>query len=88
MIAVQFDHVSKRYRAGRSGTVIDMVAANVDRRRGRNSQGHRFLFAALATNAVLANIHLIVVGDGDLRQAPPDGSIFMADAALRASLMP
>jgi hypothetical protein len=69
VIAIQLDHVSKRNRAGRSRSVIDMVAANGDCRRGGNSQGHRFLFEALATNAVLANVRLIVVGDADLRQA-------------------
>ena len=32
-------------------------------------KGHRFLFSALAGDARLANIHLLVVGDGDLRDA-------------------
>lgn len=35
-------------------------------------KGHRFLFEALASNDALADVHLIVVGDGDLRQALRD----------------
>jgi glycosyltransferase involved in cell wall biosynthesis len=30
-------------------------------------KGHRFLFDALATNRSLADVHLLVVGDGELR---------------------
>ncbi len=39
-IAVQLDRVSKRYRAGRSRTVVDLVASRVDRIRGRRDEIH------------------------------------------------
>ncbi len=32
-------------------------------------KGHRYLFEALATHAALTDVHLLVVGDGDLREA-------------------
>jgi glycosyltransferase involved in cell wall biosynthesis len=35
-------------------------------------KGHRHLLAAVASTAALANVHLIVVGDGELRQALED----------------
>jgi homopolymeric O-antigen transport system ATP-binding protein len=40
VIAIQLDHVTKRYRAGRSRTLVDLVGANLDRLRGRGSQIH------------------------------------------------
>src|SRR5712664_2545328 len=39
-IAIQLDRVSKRYRAGRSRTVVDLVASNLDRLRGKRDEGH------------------------------------------------
>jgi len=39
-IAIQLDRVSKRYRAGRSRTIVDLVASQVDRMRGRTHQIH------------------------------------------------
>jgi ABC-type polysaccharide/polyol phosphate transport system ATPase subunit len=38
--AVRLEAVSKRYRAGRSRTVIDLVASNIDRLRGRSREIH------------------------------------------------
>src|SRR4051812_43274264 len=38
--AIQLEHVSKRYRAGRSRTVVDLVAASVDQLRGRGRDVH------------------------------------------------
>ncbi len=35
MTAIRLDHVSKRYRAGRSRTVVDVIASAVERLRGR-----------------------------------------------------
>jgi ABC-type polysaccharide/polyol phosphate transport system ATPase subunit len=35
MIAIRLDHVTKRYRAGRSRTIVDLVASAFDRLRGR-----------------------------------------------------
>src|SRR4051812_43411393 len=34
-IAIRFERVTKRYRAGRSRTVVDLIASSVDRMRGR-----------------------------------------------------
>jgi ABC-type polysaccharide/polyol phosphate transport system ATPase subunit len=39
-IAIQLEHVSKRYRAGRSRTIVDLIASQVDRLRGRTDQVH------------------------------------------------
>lgn len=33
-VAIQLEHVTKRYRAGRSRTVVDLVASTIDRLRG------------------------------------------------------
>jgi ABC-type polysaccharide/polyol phosphate transport system ATPase subunit len=38
--AIQLEHVSKRYRTGRSRTVVDLVASSVDRLRGRQAEVH------------------------------------------------
>jgi ABC-type polysaccharide/polyol phosphate transport system ATPase subunit len=38
--AVQLDHVTKRYRAGRSRTLADMIVSNIDRLRGRTAAVH------------------------------------------------
>jgi len=39
-IAIQLDHVTKRYRAGRSRTLVDMVASNVSGWRGQSADVH------------------------------------------------
>jgi lipopolysaccharide transport system ATP-binding protein len=39
-IAIQLDHVTKRYRAGRSRTLVDMVASNVAGWRGQSADVH------------------------------------------------
>ena len=39
-IAIQLDHVTKRYRAGRSRTLVDMVASSVAGWRGQSSEVH------------------------------------------------
>jgi len=38
--AVRLESASKRYRAGRSRTIIDLVASNIDRLRGRSQDVH------------------------------------------------
>ena len=38
--AIQLEQVTKRYRAGRSRTVIDLIASNLDRMRGRAQDVH------------------------------------------------
>jgi ABC-type polysaccharide/polyol phosphate transport system ATPase subunit len=40
LTAIQLDHVTKRYRAGRSRTLVDLVGSNLDRIRGRNQTVH------------------------------------------------
>jgi lipopolysaccharide transport system ATP-binding protein len=39
-VAIQLDHVTKRYRAGRSRTIVDLIASNVDRLRGKSIEVH------------------------------------------------
>jgi len=39
-ITIQLDHVTKRYRTGRSRTVVDLVASSLDRFRGRRDEVH------------------------------------------------
>ena len=39
-IAIQLERVSKRYRAGRSRTIVDLVASTVDGWRGKTSEVH------------------------------------------------
>ena len=39
-IAIQLEHVTKRYRAGRSRTIVDLVASSVDQLRGRSTEVH------------------------------------------------
>ncbi|PYQ90474.1 MAG: hypothetical protein DMG03_00505 [Acidobacteria bacterium] len=39
-LAIQLAHVSKRYRTGRSRTIVDLVASNLDRLRGRAAEVH------------------------------------------------
>jgi ABC-type polysaccharide/polyol phosphate transport system ATPase subunit len=39
-IAVQLESVSKRYRSGRSRTVVDLVASSIDALRGREEEVH------------------------------------------------
>jgi ABC-type polysaccharide/polyol phosphate transport system ATPase subunit len=39
-IAIQLENVSKRYRTGRSRTVVDLVAGSIDAMRGKNQEVH------------------------------------------------
>ena len=38
--SIRLEHVTKRYRAGRSRTIIDLIASNLDRVRGRSQDVH------------------------------------------------
>jgi ABC-2 type transport system ATP-binding protein len=40
MLALQLDRVTKRYRVGRSRTLVDLVASKIDRLRGREEEMH------------------------------------------------
>jgi ABC-2 type transport system ATP-binding protein len=39
-LAIQLDRVTKRYRAGRSRTVVDLIGSNIDRIRGKAQDVH------------------------------------------------
>ena len=39
-LAIQLDRVTKRYRTGRSRTIVDLVASNLDRARGKRDEVH------------------------------------------------
>ncbi len=39
-IAIQLEHVTKRYRTGRSRTIVDLVAGSIDQLRGRSDDVH------------------------------------------------
>ncbi len=39
-IAIQLEHVTKRYRTGRSRTIVDLVAGSLDQIRGRSDEVH------------------------------------------------
>ena len=39
-IAIQLAHVSKRYRTGRSRTLVDLVASSIDQLRGKSDEVH------------------------------------------------
>src|SRR6266487_2051183 len=39
-LAIQLDQVTKRYRAGRSRTVVDLIGSNIDRMRGKAQDVH------------------------------------------------
>src|SRR3954466_1518539 len=39
-LAIQLEHVTKRYRAGRSRTLVDMLAQSVSGWRGKSSEVH------------------------------------------------
>lgn len=39
-IAIQLEHVTKRYRTGRSRTIVDLVASSIDDLRGKSTEVH------------------------------------------------
>jgi ABC-type polysaccharide/polyol phosphate transport system ATPase subunit len=39
-VAIQLEHVSKRYRTGRSRTIVDLVAGSIDAMRGKSDEVH------------------------------------------------
>jgi homopolymeric O-antigen transport system ATP-binding protein len=39
-VAIQLDRVTKRYRTGRSRTIVDLIASKVDRARGKTDEIH------------------------------------------------
>jgi ABC-type polysaccharide/polyol phosphate transport system ATPase subunit len=53
-LAIQLARVSKRYRTGRSRTIVDLVASNIDRLRGRTADVH-----SAARGRIDATIHAL-----------------------------
>ena len=53
-IAIRLEGVSKRYRTGRSRTIVDLVAANIDRLRGRRAEVH-----SVSRGPIGATIHAL-----------------------------
>jgi ABC-type polysaccharide/polyol phosphate transport system ATPase subunit len=51
---IQLENVTKRYRAGRSRTIVDLVASQIDRARGRTTEIH-----SAARGRVDATIHAL-----------------------------
>ncbi len=51
---IELDRVSKRYRTGRSRTIVDLVASNLDRLRGRSDEVH-----SAARGRIDATIHAL-----------------------------
>ena len=39
-IAIQLEHATKRYKAGRSRTIVDLVASSFDQFRGKSTEIH------------------------------------------------
>ena len=48
-IAIQLESVSKRYRTGRSRTVVDLVASSIDALRGRDDEVHSATRGAMSS---------------------------------------
>jgi lipopolysaccharide transport system ATP-binding protein len=69
-IAIQLDRVTKRYRAGRSRTIVDLIASRIDRLRGRSDQIH-----SAARGRVDATIHALRDVSFDVRQGAGLGII-------------
>jgi lipopolysaccharide transport system ATP-binding protein len=69
-IAIQLDRVTKRYRAGRSRTIVDLIASRIDRFRGRSDQIH-----SAARGRVDATIHALRDVSFDVRQGAGLGII-------------
>ena len=53
-IAIRLEGVSKRYRTGRSRTIVDLVAGNIDRLRGRRAEVH-----SVSRGRIGATIHAL-----------------------------
>jgi homopolymeric O-antigen transport system ATP-binding protein len=61
MLAIQLDHVAKRYRTGRSRTIVDLVASKIDRLRGKRDEMHTAEYGRIdATMWALRDVSLDV----------------------------
>ena len=70
MISVQLDQVSKRYRVGRSRTVVDLVASTIDALRGQSSEVY-----SAARGAVDSTIHALRDVSFEIKQGSGVGII-------------
>jgi ABC-type polysaccharide/polyol phosphate transport system ATPase subunit len=69
-IAIQLEHVSKRYRAGRSRTIVDLVASSLDDLRGKPSEVH-----SATRGKIDATIHALKDVSFDVREGAGLGII-------------
>jgi ABC-type polysaccharide/polyol phosphate transport system ATPase subunit len=69
-IAIQLEHVSKRYRTGRSRTIVDLVASSIDDLRGKSTQVH-----SATRGKVDATIHALNDVSFDVREGAGLGII-------------
>jgi ABC-type polysaccharide/polyol phosphate transport system ATPase subunit len=69
-IAIQLDHVTKRYRAGRSRTIVDLISSRLDRLRGRTDEVH-----SASRGRVDATIHALRDVSFDVTQGAGVGVI-------------
>ncbi len=69
-IAIQLDHVTKRYRAGRSRTIVDLISSRLDRLRGRADEVH-----SASRGRVDATIHALRDVSFDVTQGAGVGVI-------------
>src|SRR5215471_7012589 len=67
---IQLENVTKRYRAGRSRTIVDLVASGIDRARGRTTEIH-----SAARGKVNATIHALHDVSLDVRRGAGLGII-------------
>jgi len=63
-IAIQLDHVTKRYRAGRSRTLVDMVASNVAGWRGQSADVHSATRGRVSSTIAALDDVTFAVGKG------------------------
>ena len=62
--AIRLERVSKRYRAGRSRTIVDVIASNVDRLRGRERDVYSATRGTMAATVLAVNDVSFDVAEG------------------------
>jgi hypothetical protein len=55
-LAIQLDNVTKKYRTGRSRTLVDLVASNLDRLRGKNDDVHSAARGRISRRSALRDV--------------------------------
>ena len=69
-IAIQLENVTKRYRAGRSRTIVDLVASSIDDLRGKSAEVH-----SATRGKIDATIHALEDVSFDVREGAGLGII-------------